>query len=129
MTSHSTRTLSDGAARRPSSRRLALFVKGASMELPASLHEHLRELEERLLRPDARRSRQALDELLADDFVEFASDGVAYDKAQVIDALEREVPCRRSLADFQIVPLVENVILHTDRLTRQNVASNEVVDS
>jgi len=61
------------------------------MELPASLHEHLHELEERLLRPDARRSRQALDELLSDDFVEFASDGVAYDKAQVIDALDREV--------------------------------------
>ena len=77
------------------------------MELAASLHEHLRELEERLLRPDARRSRQALDELLSDDFVEFASDGVAYDKTQVIDALEREVPCRRSLADFQIVPLAE----------------------
>ena len=99
------------------------------MELAASLHEHLRELEERLLRPDARRSRQALDELLSDDFVEFASDGVAYDKAQVIDALEREAPCRRSLADFQIVPLAENVILATYRVTRQNVASNEVVDS
>ena len=99
------------------------------MELAASLHEHLRELEERLLRPDARRSRQALDELLSDDFVEFASDGVAYDKAQVIDALEREVPCRRSLADFQIVPLAENVILATYSVTRQNVASNEVVDS
>ena len=99
------------------------------MELAASLHEHLRELEERLLRPDARRSRQALDELLSDDFVEFASDGVAYDKAQVIDALEREVPCRRSLVNFQIVPLAENVILATYRVTRQNVASNEVVDS
>ena len=99
------------------------------MELPASLHEHLRELEERLLRPDARRSRQALDELLSDDFVEFASDGVAYDKAQVIDALEREAPFRRSLADFRIVPLAENVILATYSVTRQNVASNEVVDS
>ena len=45
------------------------------MDLAASLHEHLRELEERLLRPDARRSLQALDELLSDEFVEFASDG------------------------------------------------------
>jgi hypothetical protein len=99
------------------------------MELAASLREHLRELEEQLLRPDARRSRQALDELLSDEFVEFASDGVAYDKGQVIDALEREAPCRRSLTDFQIVPLAENVILATYRATRQNVASNEIVDS
>ena len=99
------------------------------MVLAASLREHLRELEERLLRPDARRSRQALDELLSDDFVEFASDGVAYDKGQVIDALEREAPCRRSLTDFQMVPLAESVILVTYRATPQNVTSNEIVES
>src|SRR5207302_2807668 len=85
--------------------------------------------EERVRRAVARRSRLALDVLLSDDFVEFASDGVAYDKAQVIDALDHEVPCRRSLADFQILPLAENVILASYRVTRQNVASNEVVDS
>ena len=99
------------------------------MELAASLREHLRELEERLLRLDTRRSRQALGELLSDDFIEFASDGVAYNKGQVIDALERETPCRRSLTEFEILPLAENVILATYRATRQNVASNEIVDS
>jgi len=99
------------------------------VELAASLREHLRELEEQLLQPDVRRSRRALDELLSDEFVEFASDGVAYDKAQVIDALKREAPCRRSLTDFQIVPLAENTILATYRATRQNVASAETVDS
>jgi hypothetical protein len=99
------------------------------MELAASLREHLRELEERLLRPDVRRSRQGLDELLSDQFVEFASDGVAYDKGQVIDALTRETPCRRSLSDFQIVPLAENVILATYRASRRDVASNAIVDS
>jgi hypothetical protein len=50
------------------------------MELAPSLREHLRELEDRFLRPDVRRSRQVLDELLSDEFIEFASDGVAYDK-------------------------------------------------
>lgn len=99
------------------------------MECIASLREHLRELEGRLLRPEARRSRQALDELLADEFVEFASDGAAYDKGQVIDALGREALCRRSLTDFQIVPLAENVVLATYRATRQNVASNEIANS
>ena len=99
------------------------------MELAASLREHLRGLEERLLRPDVRRSRQALDELLSDEFVEFASDGVAYDRGQVIDALESEAPCRRSLTDFQIVPLAENIVLATYHATRQNIASNEIVDS
>lgn len=65
------------------------------MDLAASLHKHLPELAERLLRAAARRSLQPLDELLSDKFVESASDGVTYDKGQVIDALEREGPCRR----------------------------------
>jgi len=76
-----------------------------------------------------RRPRQALDELLSDAFIEIASDGVAYSKVQVIDALEREAPHRRSLTDFQIVPLAENVVLATYRATRHGVASNEIVDS
>lgn len=99
------------------------------MDLAGSVREHLRELEERLLQPDVRRSRQALDDLLSDEFIEFASDGLAYDKGQVIDALARETSCRRSLTDFQIVPLAENVILATYRASRQDVASNAIVDS
>jgi hypothetical protein len=99
------------------------------MEAAASLREHIQELEEQLLQPEVRRSRQTLDGLLANEFTEFASDGVAYSKDQVIDTLERETPHLRSLTDFHIVALAETVVLTTYRTTRKNVTLNESVDS
>ena len=99
------------------------------MQLTRSLGEHIRQREERLLQSEARRSRQTLDGLLAAEFIEFASDGVAYNKVQVIDALGNEAPCQRTLTDFQMVALAENVVFVTYRATRQNAASNEIVNS
>jgi hypothetical protein len=99
------------------------------MAAAASLREHIQELEERFLQPGVRRSRQALDGLLANEFTEFASDGVAYSKDQVIDALERETLHLRSLTDFHIVALAETVVLTTYRATRKNVTLDESVDS
>jgi hypothetical protein len=94
-------------------------------ETPPSLREHIRELEERLLRPEVRRSRQALAELLADDFVEFASDGAAYDKARVIDALQVEPLHQRSITEFQVAALAEHVVLSTYRITKSGDPSQE----
>jgi hypothetical protein len=99
------------------------------MEASASLRKHIQELEEQLLQPAVRRSRQALDELLANEFTEFASDGVAYSKDQVIDALERETLHLRSLTDFHVVALAETVIFTTYRASRKNATSNESIDS
>jgi len=99
------------------------------MQVTTSLREHIRELEERLLEPEARRSRQTLDVLLAADFIEFASDGVAYTKAEVIDALGEEAPCQRTLTGFQIVALAETVVFVTYRAARKRVASNQIVES
>ena len=50
----------------------------------------LRELEERLLAPEVRGSREAADALLADDFVEFGSSGTVYDKASTLAGLQEE---------------------------------------
>jgi hypothetical protein len=99
------------------------------MQVSKSLLEHIRELEERLLLPEVRRSRETLEELLADDFTEFASDGTAYTKAQVIDALQSELPSHRSLIDFRLVALAEDVVLCTYRSTRRGHALREPVES
>ena len=50
------------------------------MDLDQSLPDHIRQLEQQSLQPEARRSRHSLDGLLANEFTEFASDGVAYSK-------------------------------------------------
>jgi hypothetical protein len=89
------------------------------------LNEHIRQLEEQLLQPEIRGSKAALVALLADDFVEFASDGAAYTKAQVIDALQREVPYVRSLSDFHLVALGDEVALATYRSTRREEPSGQ----
>ena len=58
----------------------------------------LRELEERLLQPDVRRSPRAVADLLADEFVEFGSAGRIFDKPQIIAALRDEPLIHRSQA-------------------------------
>ena len=44
------------------------------------LRRHLRDLEEQLVKPAARSSREKLEELLTEDFVEFGSSGGIHDR-------------------------------------------------
>ena len=94
-----------------------------------SLSDHIRQLEEQLLLPTTRRSTAVLEALLADEFIEFASDGCAYTKTQVVAALQREVPFSRSLTDFRLLALGDNIVLATYRAHRRAESSGEVVES
>jgi hypothetical protein len=95
------------------------------MKSPESLQEHIRELEERLLRPEVRRSRQILDALLGDEFIEFASDGTAYDKSRVIDALQAESLYQRSISEFRLVAMAEDLVHATYRIAKRGDPSQE----
>jgi hypothetical protein len=99
------------------------------MEPESALVDRIRALEERLLQPDVRTSPQELDRLLANEFVEFASDGRPYDKHQVIEALQHEGPFRRSLVDFHLRLLGHDVALATFRVIREDTRSGEIVSS
>jgi hypothetical protein len=100
-------------------------VRPDAMKSPPSLREHILELEERLLRPEVRRSSQALDELFGAEFTEFASDGTAYDKAQVVAALQAEPLCLRSITEFRLVALAEDVVHATYRVTKRGDTSHD----
>lgn len=83
---------------------------------------HLRQLEEELLKHEVRRSTERVRHLLADDFVEFGSSGVACDKAQTIAALQQEAPDPAvpiSLTEFATRPLAPDVVLATYRTIGQ----------
>jgi len=95
----------------------------------SALADRIRALEERLLQPDVRKSPQELDRLLANEFVEFASDGRTYDKHQVIEALQHEGPFRRSLIDFRLRLLANDVALATFRAIREDTHSGEILSS
>ena len=85
----------------------------------------LRQLEEQLLRPEVRSSAEQVGRLLADDFVEFGSSGYAYDKQEIIAALQQEKPdpaARISLAEFAARRLAPGVFLVTYRTIREGGA-------
>lgn len=75
----------------------------------------LRELEETHLRDGVRHSREALEELLAEDFYEVGRSGRSYDKQSVIDALlaTESLPPSLHIEDFRAHALAEGVALTT----------------
>jgi hypothetical protein len=82
-----------------------------------SLERELRDLEESHLRPDVRSSAQAIEAILADDFVEFGSSGRVYDRAAVIASLSGEAAFQWRIDDFVVRALAPGVALTTYRLS------------
>lgn len=76
----------------------------------------IRGLEEALFKPSVRASPEALDRLLADDFVEFGRSGGVHDKTEVIRSLAEgnaetvDAPAAR---DFVLRSLADDVVLLT----------------
>ena len=86
----------------------------------APIETIIQQFEEQLLRPDVRRSTQALDDLLADEFIEFGSSGRVYDKQQIIASLPNEKAVPRTLSQFKTTILAPGVILATYHSTYWN---------
>jgi hypothetical protein len=90
------------------------------METERSQPELLRQLEERLLQPEGRRSAQDVADLLADEFVEIGSSGRVFNKQQILESLQHEEPTQRSMTEFRSTLLAPGVILTTYRVVRLN---------
>jgi len=91
--------------------------------MAGDIERELQALEEQLLDPDVRRSTERVSALLAGDFVEFSSAGVAYDRARILEVLQDEAmledPVLRSIVHFQVVALGTDVVLTRYRLVRR----------
>lgn len=90
-----------------------------AMELP-DLLEEIRSVEEALHRPAVRRSREALERLLAEGFVEFGSSGAVYQRAPLIDRLQEEESEEESrdalkACDYALTPISADAVLLTYR--------------
>jgi hypothetical protein len=95
------------------------------MKPDPSPENHLRQLEERLLQPNVRRSAAEVSELLANEFIEFGSSGRIFDKRHIIASLQMEPTVRRSLLDFKTSVLAPGVVLVTYRTIRQGAVPGE----
>lgn len=75
----------------------------------------LLQLEQKLLQPEIRRSKEELASLLADGFFEFGSSGKVLYKGETSQTIELgEVHMR--LSDFDIHPLSDDIILTTYKI-------------
>jgi hypothetical protein len=92
-----------------------------------SIAKELRRLEEQLLQIDFRRNRNAVFELLADDFQVFGSFGRIWNREQILDLLETEPPFNATLQDFQARELATGVVLVTYKLTVQRLQAEDAV--
>lgn len=77
----------------------------------------LQRLEELLLVPDVRKSRQLM-ELLADEFIEFGSSGRVYTKEDLAAVLQVESPVTQTTSDFKVTSLAPDVALLTYKICR-----------
>ena len=84
-----------------------------------SIEEHLKELEQRLLKPEVRKSAAEVGALLADDFKEFVSTGQIYNKAQIIELLQKAPTADSALTDFKTLMLAPDVALATFFYSRE----------
>ncbi len=66
------------------------------------LSDHLLMLERQLQQAEVRADRQALEALLADDFLEFGASGGRWDKAQVLASLPQQVFIERRISEFAV---------------------------
>ena len=76
-------------------------------------------LELDLLKPEIRASRDKLNELLSDDFIEYGSSGLIYNKADILERLPLSESSSYNLYDFELIPLSESIVqtrYKTDRI-------------
>ena len=79
-----------------------------------TIKEHLLQLEEKLLQPEIRTSKEELRNLLSNDFFEFGSSGNVLYKDGIEENGIGEV--KMTLSNFEIHPLSANTVLTTYRI-------------
>ncbi len=91
------------------------------MNLPLQIQN----LEEQLLNADTRNSKRELEELLADDFVEFGCSGRVWNKKDIIVDLlneNRERQYSLSTSDFKVISLSPEVAMARYRCYRKSLS-------
>ncbi len=99
------------------------------MKMVSSLYEQIYDLEDRLLQPEIRGSREEISMLLADDFVEFGVSGRTFDKLQVVEELPHSPAVPVIIKDFQVKVLSPDVVLVTYRAVKTNEFREEMRNS
>ncbi|MFA5876916.1 MAG: DUF4440 domain-containing protein [Candidatus Paceibacterota bacterium] len=86
------------------------------------------ELELSLLKPEVRSSREALDKLLADDFIELGNSGNKYMKADILERLPNTLEkIQYVVSDFAIDTPSDNIVVATFKTERTTDGKEKVI--
>ena len=83
-------------------------------------YNELRDKELELLDPGTRGDAKRLASLLRDDFIEFGSSGLIYEKESLIEMIADETPAPVVIRDFMVRQLADNTALVTYRSVGQS---------
>ena len=87
----------------------------------------IEQLEIELLQPKIRKSKERLNELLADNFFEFGMSGDKYTKQDILNILPQSKGIRYEGTDFESVEISPNTILLTYRASVENTNTNKKI--
>jgi len=87
------------------------------------LRNKIYELELSHLDPETRHSVKKLENLLADEFMEFGSSGKIYHRNDILKWLPLESPRQFIIEDFSALILAEDIVLATYKLKSDAVSS------
>jgi len=91
-----------------------------------NIKELIYKLETDLLKPEVRASVDKLNELIADDFIEYGSSGLIYDKKIILERLPQGNSPTYSLFDFEVVILSEGIVQTRFKIDRVNLDNSKM---
>ena len=91
--------------------------------------ELIKALELELLQPEVRKSKERLNELIADNFLEVGASGRNYNKQDVLKELLGESDTKFTVKDFNTIEISPDTILATYQAEKEISGSNEKIIS
>jgi len=89
----------------------------------------IKKLELELLKPEIRKNKNSLDELLADDFKEFTSIGTVIDKKDVLKNLPKESLVKWKVSNFKIKAIAQDIVLVTYKVQKIDLKNKKTIVS
>lgn len=83
-----------------------------------SIESVIKDKEFSLLKPEIRSSPESLERLIAEDFIEFGSSGLIYNKSNILEHLPKETGILFVVSNFKARILAENIVLTTFNIER-----------
>ena len=94
-----------------------------------NIKDVIKKLELELLKPEIRKDKKRLGELLADDFIEIASVGIILRKKDILKRLPREDKIKWKILNFQVKEISKDVVLVSYKAIKNNLETGESVSS